>query len=94
MEQATFLLNREGIEVLDAKAAVKAKVGGVHGRSLVFDGKGHVFVGTGSSVEVLSTEGTKVISLPVHAGEIALDRTRKLYALEGSGVSVYEVTLP
>lgn len=40
-----FPLNREGIEVLDAKGAVKSRVGGVHGRSLVFDRKGHVLVG-------------------------------------------------
>lgn len=89
-----FLVNREGIEVLDAKGAVVSKVGGVHGRSVAFDGKGHVFVGTGSSVEVLGSEGSRVISLPVHASEIALDRAGRLYALEGSGVSVYEVKLP
>lgn len=43
---------------------------------------------------MLSSEATKVISLPVHVSEIALERTGKLYALEGSGVAVYEVTLP
>jgi sugar lactone lactonase YvrE len=73
---------------------VISKVGGVEGRSIAFDGKGHIFVATGSAVEVLSPEGTKTVTLPVNADEIALDRSGKLYALEGSKVSVYEVTLP
>jgi sugar lactone lactonase YvrE len=89
-----FLLHRDGLEVQDAKGTVLSKVGGVNGSSLAFDGKGHVFVATGSTVEVLSPEGTKVISLPVRAGKLALDRAGRLYALEGSSVSVYEVTLP
>lgn len=89
-----FLLHRDGLEVQDAKGAVLSKVGGVRGTSLAFDGKGHVFVATGSTVEVLSPEGTKVISLPVHASRVALDRAGRLYALERSSVGVYEVTLP
>ena len=89
-----FLIGDDGLEVQDVKGAVISKVGGVEGRSIAFDGKGHIFVATGSVVEVLSPEGTKTITLPVNADEIALDRSGKLYALEGSKVSVYEVTLP
>ncbi|MDP1828820.1 MAG: hypothetical protein Q8L48_36505 [Archangium sp.] len=89
-----FLLHRDGLEVQDTKGAVLSKVGGVHGTSLAFDGKGHVYVATGSTVEVLSPEGTKVISLPVHASKVALDRAGRLYALERSSVGVYEVTIP
>jgi sugar lactone lactonase YvrE len=89
-----FLLHRDGLEVQDAKGAVLSKVGGVRGSSLAFDGKGHVFVATGSTVEVLSPEGTKVLSLPVKADKVALDRAGRLYALERSSVGVYEVTFP
>lgn len=89
-----FLVGDDGVEVQDTKGGVLSKVGGVRGRSIAFDGKGHVFVATGSAVEVLSPEGTKVIDLPVSADEIALDRSGKLYALEGGRVAVYDVTLP
>lgn len=66
----------------------------VRSRSIAFDGKGHVFLATGSTVEVISAEGTKVISLPVRTSEIALDTKGRLYALEGNGVTAWEVTLP
>jgi hypothetical protein len=47
-----------------------------------------------ASDHAISAEGTRGVSLPVRASEIALDTRRRLDALEGNGVTVYEVTVP
>lgn len=90
----TFLVGDDGLEVRGPKGEIQTKVGGLRSRTISFDGKGHLFIPTGSTVEVLSDQGTKVLSLPVHADEIALDAKGRLYALERKKVTVYEVTLP
>ncbi|MFO0598253.1 MAG: hypothetical protein U0228_23315 [Myxococcaceae bacterium] len=89
-----FLVGDDGLEVRDEKGEVQAKIGAVKGRSVAYDGKGHVFIATGSAVEVVGIDGAKLVTLPVHTGELTLDAAGRLYALGNEGVTVWEVTLP
>ena len=87
----TKVLVGDELTVLDAKDEVVVKVGGVNGRAVALDGKGHVFVATGSTVEVFGLKGAKVQSLPVRADDLTLDASHRLVTLSGSTVEVHEV---
>lgn len=80
--------------VLDAKDETVSKVPGVNGRALALDGRGHVFVAGGSSVEVYDLKGTKLLSLDVGAEDLSLDAQHRLVTLSRSAVTVYEVDVP
>ncbi|HEY0881532.1 MAG TPA: hypothetical protein VGD87_08375 [Archangium sp.] len=66
----------------------------VDAKDLAVDGKGHVFIARGSSVEVVSPGGDQRVTLPVATDEVALDAQGRLDAIESGVVSVYEVTIP
>jgi hypothetical protein len=80
--------------VLDAKDETVSKVPGVDGRALALDGRGHVFVAKGSSVDVYDLTGTKLLSLEVGADDLSLDAQHRLVTLSRSAVTVYEVDVP
>lgn len=81
------------LTVLDAKDEVVVKVGGVKGSAVALDGKGHVFVATGSTVEVFDLKGGRLQTLPVRADDLTLDAAHRLVTLSGSTVEVHEVEL-
>lgn len=89
----TRVLVGDDLVVLDAKGEVSSKVAGVNARALALDGKGHVFVAKGSTVDVFDLKGTKLLALPVRADDVALDAQHRLVTLSGSGVEVHEVDL-
>lgn len=89
----TKVLVGDDLVVLDAKGEVTSKVAGVDARSLALDGKGHVFVAKGSSVDVFDLKGTRLRALPVHADDLALDAQHRLVTLSGGVVEVHEVDL-
>ncbi len=67
-----------------------------HPTDLAVASDGSIVVAEGRSgrVQRFAADGTWVVSLPVRGSRLALDRSGKLYALEGAQVAVYEVTLP
>lgn len=89
----TKVLVGDDLVVLDAKGEVASKVAGVDARSLALDGKGHVFVAKGSTVEVFDLKGTKLLTLPVRADDVALDAQHRLVTLSGGTIEVHEVDL-
>lgn len=89
-----FLAGDHGLEVQDEKGATLSKVGGFRGESVAFDGKGHVFVATGSEVLVFGVDGTKLISLPVRGDNLALDAQGRLHVASQGEVVTWEATLP
>lgn len=89
----TKVLVGDELTVLDAKDEVVAKVGDVKGSAVALDGKGHVFVATGSTVEVFDLKGGRLQSLPVRADDLTLDSAHRLITLSGSTVEVHEVEL-
>lgn len=89
----TKVLVGDDLVVLDAKGEVSSKVAGVNARALAIDGKGHVFVAKGSTVDVFDLKGTKLLTLPVRADDVALDAQHRLVTLAGGAVEVHEVDL-
>lgn len=89
----TKVLVGDDLVVLDAKGEVTSKVAGVGARSLALDGRGHVFVAKGTTVDVFDLKGTRLETLPVRADDVALDGQHRLVTLWGSSVEVHEVDL-
>ncbi|MGH7296760.1 MAG: hypothetical protein ACRELB_17605, partial [Polyangiaceae bacterium] len=70
------------IDVIDPKGKVKARINAPGDGGIAVDGKGRIFLGSGSGIAVFEAGGAKIGDIPVRDVEdIAMGQDGRLYAL-------------
>jgi DNA-directed RNA polymerase subunit RPC12/RpoP len=93
-EGTVYLAERlRRIDVIDPKGKVKARINAPGDGGIAVDGKGRIFLGSGSRIAVFEAGGAKIGDIPVpDVEDIAMGQDGRLYAL-GSRSRVHVLTL-
>ena len=81
------------IDVIDPKGKVKARINAPGEGGIAVDGKGRIFLGSGSRIAVFEAGGAKIGEIPVQdVDDLAMGQDGRLYAL-GSRSRIHVLTL-